>query len=64
MSAVMARPGRIQYPGAFHHVMASGNHGQAVSAGGRERELFLKALGEACIAQQRITRRLAKAAGG
>jgi len=30
MVAIMARPIRIQYPGAVYQVMARGSHGQAV----------------------------------
>src|SRR5439155_9630380 len=48
MALVMARPIRIQYPGAVYHVMARGNHGQAVFQDDPDRKLFLDALGEAC----------------
>jgi len=44
----MARPLRIQYPGAVYHVMARGNHGQGVFQDDRDRQSFLEALGEAC----------------
>jgi len=44
----MARPLRIQYPGAVYHVMARGNHGQGIFQDDRDRQCFLKTLGEAC----------------
>jgi REP element-mobilizing transposase RayT len=44
----MARPLRIQYPGAVYHVMARGNHGQEIFQDDRDRRCFLETLGEAC----------------
>ena len=44
----MARPIRIQYPGAVYHVMARGNHGQVVFGDDSDRKRFLETLGEAC----------------
>ena len=44
----MARPIRIQYPGAAYHVMARGNHGEAVFGDHTDRKVFLATLGEAC----------------
>ncbi len=44
----MARPIRIQYPGAVYHVMARGNHGQKIFADDADRKTFLSALAEAC----------------
>src|SRR6266516_3486447 len=44
----MARPLRIQYPGAVYHVMARGNHGQEIFKDDRDRQCFLETLGEAC----------------
>jgi REP element-mobilizing transposase RayT len=44
----MARPLRIQYPGAVYHVMARGNHGQEIFQDNRDRQCFLETLGEAC----------------
>lgn len=44
----MARSIRIEYPGAFYHVMARGNRREAIFAGDEDRELFLKTLGKAC----------------
>jgi putative transposase len=43
----MARPLRIQYPGALYHVMARGNQGQAVFPDESDRVRFLETLGEA-----------------
>ena len=48
MARVMARPIRIQYPGAVYHVMARGNHGQPVFGDPQDRKRFLEALAEAC----------------
>jgi REP element-mobilizing transposase RayT len=44
----MARPLRIEYPGAVYHVMARGNHGQKIYRDDADRKLFLETLGEAC----------------
>jgi len=44
----MARPIRIQYPGATYHVMARGTHGQAIFQDDEDRQRFLETLGEAC----------------
>jgi hypothetical protein len=49
MGAVMARPIRIQYPGALYHVMARGNRRQPVFGDDQDRNLFLNALGEAFV---------------
>src|SRR6266567_6545924 len=48
MFCAMARPLRIQYPGAVYHVMARGNHGQEIFQDERDRECFVQTLGEAC----------------
>src|SRR5882724_5993411 len=48
MFLAMARPIRIQYPGAVYHVMARGNHGQVVFGDDTDRKLLLGTLGEAC----------------
>ena len=48
MRPSMARPLRIQYPGAVYHVMARGSHGEPVFADDTDRKLFLETLGEAC----------------
>jgi hypothetical protein len=44
----MARPIRIQYPGAVYHVMARGNQGGGVFRDAPDRQTFLASLGEAC----------------
>ncbi len=44
----MARPLRIEYPGAVYHVMARGSHSQDVYTDAADRERFLETLGEAC----------------
>jgi len=45
---IMARPVRIEYPGAVYHVMARGNQGRAIYRDDRDRLRFLETLGEAC----------------
>jgi REP element-mobilizing transposase RayT len=44
----MARGVRIEYPGAFYHVMARGNRREAIFRSDADRQLVLKTLGEAC----------------
>ena len=44
----MARPLRIEYPGAVYHVMARGNHGQPIFTDDPDRKRFLETLEEAC----------------
>lgn len=44
----MARSLRIQYSGAFYHVMARGNRREKIFLDDDDRRFFLKALGEAC----------------
>lgn len=44
----MARSLRIQYPGAFYHVMARGNGRANIYRQDADRSLFLRTLGEAC----------------
>ncbi len=44
----MARSIRIEYPGAFYHVMARGNRRENIFFDDADRRFFLKALGEAC----------------
>jgi putative transposase len=44
----MAREVRIEYAGAIYHVMARGNAGAPVYLDDRDREFFLRTLGEAC----------------
>ena len=46
----MPRQVRIEFPGAFYHVMARDNRLQPIFASpkGADQELFLKTLGETC----------------
>ena len=44
----MARQIRIEYEGATYHVMARGNHRQAIYGDDQDRKLWLEALGEVC----------------
>lgn len=44
----MARPLRIEFPGAFHHVMARGNARQAIFRTTQDREEFLDVLKRVC----------------
>jgi len=44
----MPRSIRIEYAGAFYHVMARGNRREAIFADDDDRRFLLKALGEAC----------------
>ena len=44
----MARPLRIEYPGAVYHLMARGNQGQSIFRDDLDRERFIETLGEAC----------------
>jgi hypothetical protein len=43
----MARPLRIEYPGAFYHITSRGNERRAVFKSARDREKFLSYLGSA-----------------
>jgi hypothetical protein len=47
----MARPIRIQYPGAVYHVMARGSHGQEIFQDDRDRQRFLETPGEAATVE-------------
>ena len=44
----MPRSIRIEFPGAFYHVMARGNRREPIYADDEDRRYFLKTLGEAC----------------
>ena len=44
----MARPLRIQYPGAVYHAMARGNQGRPIFRDDQDRRRFLETLAEAC----------------
>ncbi|MDT0496046.1 transposase [Algiphilus sp. W345] len=48
----MARPLRIEFPGAIHHVMARGNARQAIFLSDEDRAAFLDGLGRVCGRQQ------------
>jgi putative transposase len=43
----MARPLRIEYSGAFYHVMHRGNAGSDIFKSDRDREQFLEYVGKA-----------------
>ena len=45
----MARSIRIEYPGAFYHVMARGNRREAIFFDDDDRRFFLQTLSEACV---------------
>ena len=45
----MARGVRIEYPGAFYHVMARGNRREAIFRSDADRTEFLRTLGQACL---------------
>lgn len=45
----MARPLRIEYPGAFYHVMSRGNERKDIYRSGRDRDRFLSYLGSASL---------------
>lgn len=40
----MARPLRVEYPGAFYHVMNRGNAGEGIFPGDAEKKKFLDCL--------------------
>jgi len=44
----MPRSTRLEFPGAFYHVMARGNRREAIFSDDVDRRFFLKTLGEAC----------------
>ena len=44
----MPRSIRIEYPGAFYHVMARGNRREPIYGDDDDRRFFLKTMGEAC----------------
>jgi putative transposase len=45
---MMARSVRIEFPGAFYHVMARGNRREAIFKDEEDRSRFVQSLGEAC----------------
>ncbi len=44
----MARSIRIEFPGAFYHVMARGNRREPIFQDEEDRRFFLRTLAEAC----------------
>lgn len=42
----MARPLRVEYPGAFYHITSRGNAGDRIFRSDRDRRIFLEVLGE------------------
>src|SRR6266567_6377078 len=44
----MARSVRVEFPGAFYHVMARGNRREAIFLDKEDGKQFVKALGEVC----------------
>src|SRR4051812_36811841 len=44
----MPRPLRVEYPGAMYHVMSRGDRREAIYEDEKDRQVFLKTLGEAC----------------
>ena len=42
----MARPWRIQYDGAYYHVLSRGNEGRDIFYDHADRKVFLETLGE------------------
>ena len=45
---IMARKLRVQYPGAFYHVMNRGDRREPIYSDDQDRRLFLDTLAEAC----------------
>jgi putative transposase len=48
VAVIVARPLRIEYPGAAYHVMARGNQGQVIFRDDADRKRFLETLTESC----------------
>ena len=44
----MARPLRIEYPGAYFHVMNRGNRGVDIFLSDKDRKIFLDGLADSC----------------
>ena len=51
----MARPLRVQFPGAAYQVMVRGSHGQPIFVDHQDRNLYLETLEEACQRTGRCT---------
>ena len=56
----MPRSIRIEFPGAFYHVVARGNRREAIFFDDDDRCAFLKTLGEACAMRRLSTERFAR----
>ena len=50
----MARPLRVEYPGARYHVMCRGNQSRELFQSQEDADLFLRCLGEMCIRNQAV----------
>jgi len=48
----MARPLRIEYAGAFYHVIHRGNAGEAIFRSKRDPERFLENVAKPCLATE------------
>ena len=44
----MARPLRIEYPGAYYHVMNRGNRGEDIFLTDKDRQVFVDGLADSC----------------
>ena len=44
----MARPLRIEYPGAYYHVMNRGNRREDIFLADKDRKVFLAGLADSC----------------
>jgi putative transposase len=45
----MPRQVRVEYPGAFYHVMARGDRGENIFVDDKDREQILRSLGQTCV---------------
>ena len=48
----LARPPRLEYPGAVYHVIARGNNRQAIFADDRDHTIYLEKLGHYCTEKE------------
>ncbi len=48
LQRLMARPLRIEYPGAYYHLMNRGNHGEDIFLTDKDRQVFLDGLADSC----------------
>ena len=44
----MTRPLRIQFPGAYYHVMNRGNRGEDIFLNDKDRQVFVDGLADSC----------------